>query len=150
MIIPHVSIFSSALGDPNVVECLADYASHLAILGPVMLSCNKEDPADIDASSVISFLENASKKNACLLSGLTINNDDIVTKLLDSGLRAAFFDLNTQELGILERVLRSFPRLRIGLTISIDSLEAEQMHTIITQFSDCAYHFLFRSHFDDN
>ncbi len=146
MIIAQSEIFPSSFNDPNVAACFLDYINSLSIIGPVLLRIRSDEVSDLTElpSNIFSFIESSAKENSLFLSGLRATSDDLVTRLLDSGLLVAFFDFNPADADILERVLKSFPRLRVGLSISIDRFEADSIQAIVNQYADCAQHFLFR------
>lgn len=145
MIIPKSEIFSSSFQDVQVQECYVDYINQVAIMGSVMLSMRSElgDTED-ESTEMIKVIESVVKESRFLLCGLSVYRDDLVTKLLDSGLQVAFFDYESKDRNILDRVLKSFPRTRIGITVPIDNLDAEIFRLMISQYGTSAHNFLFR------
>ena len=81
--------------------------------------------------------------------GFSIDDDEIVTKLLDNGLQVAFFtyskEMSIDEKELLKKVAKSLPRSRIGIHIT-EPIHADSViiTDAINQFSDVVSHFIFQ------
>ena len=69
-----------------------------------------------------------------MLTCLDLDEDEMATKLLDKGLRVAFFREtdkgNADELEVQKKVLESFPRTRVGVSSKVNiSLNGEDQTT---------------------
>lgn len=141
MIIPKVEYQPVFELNEKVRQQFVDQIAHLNILGPVLLQCK-----DMAPTSSQSLLEEVvkDKRIPCILSGIDMSCDEVVKNLLDRGLGVAFVDYSVTEIEILKKVLKSFPKSRIGIALTVQSVTAELFQDVFDLFSDDVHHFLFR------
>jgi hypothetical protein len=142
MLIPLVDIPASATMVESSTNALLTFISHIGILGPVMLRV--PDISDEREASALKLVESATNATACYVDGLTIDGDELATKLLDKGARAVFFRISAEE-KLQSMVMSSLPRARVGLNCTTETtLTLANMTEIVTKCREYSGHFLFR------
>jgi phosphoribosyl-AMP cyclohydrolase len=96
----------------------------------------------LDQSS-LDFLNQIIHIGPCNVQGLVLDSDEIAVKLLDNGLHVAFFD-TADETELLKKVLKSFPRSRVGVCFPDSALEIDQMISLVDEFTDYCGHLSFK------
>jgi hypothetical protein len=141
MLIPIVDIPSSAsLTTENTTELLT-FISHIGILGPILLRVS--DIAVEHEVAALQLVESATALTACYIDGLTFDNDDLATKLLDKGARILLFKA-TSEIELQATVMKSLPRNRVGLNCTGEVITISKMLETVNAFREYSEHFLFR------
>lgn len=122
-----------------------EYLSRVSVLSTLLLKFPKKV-----SPGTYSFIEQyISSMGIAFAEGFSMDDDENVTKLLDSGLQVAFFtyskDMSTDELEILKKVAKSLPRSRIGICLNEPiNPDSMIMSETISQFSDVVSHFSFK------
>ena len=142
MLLPLVDIPPSASVNEASTAALLTFVSHIGILGPVLLrvgdvSTENENPA-------LQLLEAVTSATPCCIDGLSIDGDELATKLLDKGALVVFFK-SSAEIELQSKVLRSFPRTRVGLNCADEAISVVTMLETVDRFREYSGHFLFRS-----
>lgn len=158
---------------------LLAFLHQVGVLGPVILNLSEDINSSTKPSSldtIKALLYASSTLCPYYLEGLALDNDEIATLLLDSGLSVVFFNSctadNIQEKELLIRVLKSFPKERVGLTFrtqpqtlhdsqtsshpppppsspssasssSTLPLSIEEINNVIEEYGDVCGHFIF-------
>lgn len=141
MLIPVVDIPSSASLTTENTATLLTFISHIGILGPVLLRVS--DITVEKETLALNLVESATASTACYIDGLTFDNDDLATKLLDKGARVLFFD-ETAERELQATVMKSLPRSRVGLNCTMKVFNVSKMLETINECREYSEHFLFR------
>jgi hypothetical protein len=142
MLIPLVDIPASATMVESSTNALLTFISHIGILGPVMLRV--PDISDDKEALALKLVESATIATACYVDGLTIDGDELATKLLDKGARAVFFRISAEE-KLQSMVMSSLPRARVGLNCTTETtLTLANMTEIVMKCREYSGHFLFR------
>ena len=141
MLIPAVDIPSSSSLTTENTAALLTFISHIGILGPVLLrvSCI---PVEYE-SPALNLVESAAASTACYIDGLTFDNDDLATKLLDKGARVLLFK-ETPEKELQATFMKSLPRNRIGLNCTSKVITTSKMLETVNECREYSEHFLFR------
>jgi len=92
--------------------------------------------------SYLMFLSTIVSNTPCYAQGFTVDDDEIVTKLLDDGLHVAYFNL-CDDKSLLLKVVKSLPRSRVGIYVPTDRITNELMASVVAEFGDVVGHFLF-------
>ena len=142
MLIPIVDIPLSGSLNEEVSASLVTFISHIGILGPVLLKV--QNISSEQESLSLELVQSATQSTACYVEGLSIDNDDLATKLLDRGAHIVFFKTSDEE-ALQSKVLASLPRTRVGLNCSADTITVANMLDIVGKSREYSGNFLFRS-----
>jgi hypothetical protein len=96
-------------------------------------------PIDFNRNE-LEFLLLIIKSKPCFLNNLSIEDNDLSTLLLDSGLQTAFFTL-IDDYQYCKKVLSSYPKSRIG--IKLDSNDINIAKKQIENFHEIVGHYLY-------
>ena len=156
MIIPFCSLPGPSKQSYRNDEALLAYLAKIGCLGPVLL---RMPPAELGGSAPL-LLRCLESGAACMVSGMKVDEDELVTSLLDKGALVAFFECGggaTAEVELRKKVLGSFPRSRMGiverLVVNVTPYESiqtagtsikEDMNALMATYSDNAMSFLFQ------
>ena len=77
------------------------------------------------------------------VDGFELDHDEMVTNMLDSGVHIAFFPISSEK-ELLLRVLSSFPRSRIGLTVNGNLDGPDSIVSLVQEYREYVGHFVFR------
>jgi hypothetical protein len=142
MLIPLVDIpVSSEISDAKTLA-LCDFVSHIGILGTVLI----RPPSGVSQESESAALETLSKaigQAGCYVEGLSIDDDDLATQLLDKGTHIVYFT-NSEEKELQKKVLKSLTRARVGVSVMDAVASVDSMQNVIDEYREYAGHFLFR------
>lgn len=118
MIIPATCLptLAESIDAKNVELC--DFISHIGIISPVLLQI-KVSIENYDET----LLVNITSKTPCHFTGLSIQDDQMITKLLDNGLRLAILSVPA-DFSSGMNVISTFPRNRVGLECSYNEAAA--------------------------
>jgi hypothetical protein len=142
MLIPLVDIPASATLIESSTDALLTFISHIGILGPVMLRV--PNISDETEALALKLVESAANATACYIDGLTIDGDELATKLLDKGARAVFFKVSAEE-KLQSMVMSSLPRARVGLNCTAEmTVTLAHMTELVKKYREYSGHFLFR------
>ena len=141
MLLPLVDIPPSASVNEASTAALLTFISHIGILGPVLLRVG--DVSTESESPALQLLEAATSATPCCVDGLSIDGDELATKLLDKGALVVFFKSST-ETELQSKVLKSLPRTRVGLNCTDEAISVVIMLEIVDRFREYSGHFLFR------
>ena len=139
--VPIVDIPSSESLNEEQTTSLVTFISHIGILGPVLLRL-QDDIVEAD-SAAVKVVQSVTQLTACYVEGLSIDNDELATKLLDKGAHIVFFNPSA-EIELQSKVLSSLPRARVGLNFSTDAITTANMLQIVGDCREYAGNFLFR------
>ena len=141
MLIPIVEVPSSNVLSEELTCSLLTFISHIGILGPVLLKV--QDITAATETAALELVQSATQATACYIQGLTIDNDELATKLLDKGAHIIFFDPSAEE-ELQSKVLGSLPRARVGTNCSADDVTLANMLEVIGKCREYSGNFLFR------
>lgn len=137
--------FPSILND-SLNSAFFEYLSRASVLSTILLKI----PQGIDFNEKFtSTLQTIFLLGVTNAEGFRIDDDEIVSKLLDNGLQVAYFtysvDMLAVEKELLKKVLKSLPRSRVGLSLNESSAATSTLMTeTIHEFNDFASHFNFK------
>lgn len=102
---------------------LADLTAFVQDVGLTSSVLLRNIGANVDVDVLLSILAK-DYMPPCMLSGLSVDEDEVVKKLMDSGLRVALFNhvseaQDANEHKLLHDILKTFPAARVGFTSSI-------------------------------
>ena len=141
MLLPLVDIPLSASVNEASSAALLTFISHIGILGPVLLKVH--DVSTEKENAALQLLESAISVTPCCIDGLSIDGDELATKLLDKGALVVFFNSST-EIELQSKVLKSLPRTRVGLNCAAEAISLVIMLETVDRFREYSGHFLFR------
>jgi hypothetical protein len=115
MLISSVELLPAAGQSAEDKKATIAFLEHISILGTVLL----QFPGKTNAKQVedLNYLLSVIRSVPAMIDNLPLMEDIVVTQLLDEGLRVAFFALD-EETALFKDMLRTFPKERIGLTIT--------------------------------
>ena len=142
MLIPIVDIPLSESLNEETKAALVTFIEHIGILGPVLLKV--EDIFAECESSALELVQLAVQSTACYIDGLSIDSDELATKLLDKGAQIVFFKTSDEEL-LQSKVLGSLPRNRVGINSSANVITLANMLEIVQKCREFSGNFIFRS-----
>ena len=142
MLIPIVGIPLSESLNEETKATLVTFIEHIGILGPVLLKV--QDIFAERESSALELVQLAAQSTACYIDGLSIDNDELATKLLDKGAHIVFFKTSDEDM-LQSKVLSSLPRNRVGLNSSADVITLANMLEIVQKCREFTGNFIFRS-----
>lgn len=144
MLIPLIDVTESAICTTDAASTeLMTFLGHLGVLGPVMLRVD-DVTVGLDNDSFLNYMKKAACEAALHVDGLQLDNDELVTKLLDNGCHVVYFQDNRLEHDLQVQVLKSFPKSRVGLNCEQHSLTLASMMDMVGRYQEYAGHFLFR------
>ena len=141
MLIPSLAIAGEASINEADNLSLIDFATRVGLLGPILL---RLPIAFAGEENVLSLISTILAVTPTLIDGFEVDNDEIVTQLLDCGLNVAFFNL-TSEQQLLKQVLKTLPRSRVGISVRSTPSTLESIQSILQEFRELAGYFMFRS-----
>ena len=128
MLIPAITFGPTRANDVDDARVL-EFLDKISVLGPVIVSIEDLDENATEQEANRLLLKriidktNTNSLTPCYLEGLKIDQDELATQLLDAGLHGIFFrqpaPAETLELELLSKVLASFPRARVGVSVHI-------------------------------
>ena len=142
MILPVLTVPGQDIQSSSNNKALVAYLEKVGFLGPALLKVT-EASVCVDLVTACVF-----SKAACMLTGLKLDDDELVTSLLDNGLRVAFFNAlekgKTDEAELQAKVLGSLPRSRVGVStilniedIGADNVTSKLKETMTETVSTC-------------
>lgn len=138
MLVTIVDYPSPEVRNQNGDEGLSEFLNHVALLSTILLRlpATKTFPPDyIDTINILTKLGNFQAE------GFSIDDDELVTRLLDEGLGVAYFNF-TDEDTLLRHVLKSLPRPRVGVKLNLESLNVDHFSELVNKYSEFAGHFI--------
>lgn len=139
MLISNIDIPpASSLNETGNIA-LIDFAHHVGILGPVFLRL----PPINDNTQSVEIVSEIAKSVTTYVDGFELDHDELVTQMLDCGVHIAFFSISSEK-ELLLRVLSSFPRSRIGLTVNGNLDGPESIVSLVQEYREYVGHFVFR------
>jgi hypothetical protein len=141
MLIPLVDLPVSPVVEADKNAQLLDFVGHLGIMGPVLL--HSESTSNESESASLEVLKAAINRTGCYIEGLTIDDDELATQLLDRGAHLVYF-ANGSESELQKKVLKSFSRARVGVSDVDKIASVESMTSVIEEYREFSGHFLFR------
>lgn len=151
MLIPTISVPAHNSDVDN--DHLMTFMDKLSVLGPVMIDIETRDEDRVkQLMRTVIDKTNSNSLSPCYLQGLDMDQDALATSLLDAGLHGLFFNYPTiggdAELEIFKKVLRTFPRARVGVVAQIQPITTSKLianiESIITANRSSAVHYYFR------
>ena len=131
---------------------LAKFVGSAGLLTTLLLRIPSNYNYDDDS---IRLLLELCESTPCNAYGFTVDDDEIVTRLLDNGLQLAYFNINTinnEEKELLNKVLKTFPRSRVGIYInnsnnsnnSDNSQSLDNVRLLVEEYSEIVSNFTFK------
>lgn len=132
MFVPVVDLLVSDASDVSSLDYLCSYVQTVGLTSSVLL---RNVSTNVDVDVLLSVLE---KDNMppCMLSGISIDEDEVVKKLMDSGLRVALFNhvsevRDANEHKLLHDILKTFPAARVGIQSSCQLMVSDSEISVL-------------------
>lgn len=140
MLIPSIEIPGAASVNEADNAFVIDFAKHAGVIGPVLMRLPTGFSGEESVVDLISCLVHVTPAH---IDGFDVDNDELVTSLLDDGLNVAYFNI-TEEHELLRQVLKSLPRSRVGLSMRSNASSLEEIRGIVEEYREVAGHFIFK------
>jgi hypothetical protein len=137
------TVYATTRSGQSSDESTISFMNLADVFGPIMMKLRLENESN---EELFEYLKSCARKYSLYVEGFSIDNDETVTSLLDSGLHVAFFNAPSSNDSIAQKVLGSLPRSRIGISLTnvIVGREVEIFNEIVQSNKHSVSHFYFK------